>query len=285
MTTVLIETGLRAIDLLAPLAVGLDVLVTGDPKSGVRLLAMELAVRLAKLPASRFGVSVFLDAALKEADKVEAEFIEAGSALASVAVVPEVSSSALAAARSGADHEAVLAVAASNRFVHGFRQALRLERESRGGRPLTTLISCEDRVPGVFDATITCSRTIADEAIFPAIDPRMTVSSAGGDRSIGDRRRKVADDVRTAVSEVVENLYQGAVNDENWFFNTDPGGRAAVQLLCYLSQPYFVAEPYTGLKGCFVPVKDTVSAFETLLAGRLAQLMPRNLRFRNELPT
>ncbi len=288
MTPELIETGLRAIDLLAPLPAGGDVLITGDPKSGVRLLGTELAVRLATLPAKPFHTIVYLDPTLPEADKVLAEFAEASPALTSVFLVREVTSSDLSshrAARSGQTRDAVMAVATSPRFVHGFRQAVRFERSKTDAGALTALVACEERLPGPFDVTLTCSRAIAAEAIFPALDTRMTVSSASSDRGLGDRHRKTADEVRFAVSEVIENLREGAINDETWFFNTDPGGRAAVQLLCYLSQPYFVAEPYTGLKAAFIPVADTLSGFEAILGGRLANIQPGSFRFRNSLPS
>ncbi len=285
----IIETGLRSVDLLVPLAVGSDELVCGDPRSGVRILGTEIALRLASLSVDPFHVVIYLDSGLAEVDKVVAELQDAALFLKSVHVVEAVSSPLLQRhreERQGRKRDAVFAVSSNTRFVHGFRQAIHFERSDRSAEvPLNSFTVCEETIPGDFGARLVCSRAVAVEAIYPAIDTRKSLSTASASSAIGQHRRKTAEQVRMAINEVLENLYEGAIDDENWFFNTDPGGRAAVQLLCFISQPYFIAEPYTGQKGAFVPVNEAVSNFEAILAGRLAHLVPRNFRFRNSLPS
>lgn len=284
----IIETGLRGVDLLVPLASDSDGLVCGDLRSGVRILGTEIALRLASLPVDPFHVVIYLDSGLAEVDKVVAELHDAALFLKSVHVVDAVSSLLLQrhrAERQDRKRDAVFAVSSSLRFLHGFRQTIHFERSDSGaGVPLNSFSVSEETVPGDFEAKLVCSRAVAVEAIYPAIDTRKSVSTASASNAIGQHRRKTADQVRLAINEVIENLYEGSINDDNWFFNTDPGGRAAVQLLCFISQPYFIAEPYTGQKGAFVPVNQAVSNFEAILAGHLAHLMPRNFRFRNSLP-
>lgn len=279
----LLETGLRAVDLLTPIPAGADVLICGDPRAGVRLLGQELAHRLASLPSGPLDVEVWIDEGLAEADKLLAEIRESSPLLRTVEVVSTVPWSGSGPGVKGKG-KAAFALAAGERFLAGFRESVRAARRSLNDRQsLSSFAVCEGRIEGEFDVRMVSSRPIAAEAVFPALDPRKCTSAASDDSAVGEARRRTAGQVGAAVAEVLENLYEGAVNDPQWFFNTDPGGRAAVQLLCFFGQPYFVAEPYTGMKGQFISADEAVRGFAAILDGRFSHLMPRELRFRNGL--
>ena len=138
-------------------------------------------------------------------------------------------------------------------------------------------------MPGDFDAQLISSRVLAQESIYPAVDTRRTSSNLMKSEAITEDHRILAARIKKGLDETIENLYQGAVNDANWFFNTDPDGRSWVQLLCFLSQSYFVGEPYTGLKAAFISPFQSLEAMESILAGDLVNVPAHHFRFKNSL--
>jgi F-type H+/Na+-transporting ATPase subunit beta len=281
----LIETGLRAIDLFAPVSYDTDVLLTGQPHSGIKILANELAYRLAK---QTVHVAIYVDSSMIESDKAWQELQEYSQVLKHTYICSDISHRDIQSHRQAPEssaHDAIFAVASSPRFIDTFRQAIRTERQlSTSNRTLTTFLVAENFPKEGYTDCLFSSQVIAKEAIYPALDPRHSTSS-GLARITDSRRRRLAEQARLAVSEVIENLYEGAINDPNWFFNSDPRGRLAVQLFCYLSQPYFVAEPYTGNPAKFVSQVECLASLDTILSGRLVDLPAKNFRFRNELPS
>ncbi len=71
-----IPTGLRGIDLFVPLPVGGDILLTGDPRAGARVLGNELVYRMANLPEQPTVPLVFFDPNLPQFDAARQELIE-----------------------------------------------------------------------------------------------------------------------------------------------------------------------------------------------------------------
>ncbi len=284
----MIETGLRGVDLLTPIPVGGDVLIFGEPKTGHRLLGTDIAWRLDHHPHQPFHAVVLIDPNLPDADAVAEEFKEGASPTKQVLITSSISQFDIQNLRNQRDrqrHDVIFAVSNDSRFINTFRQAILSERNRSGpDRSMTSFVITESENTGLFDATMFCSQIVSSQVVLPGLDVRRSSSSILSSDLISDRHRQLAVRVRSILHEVIENLYPGAVNDDNWFFNTDANGRAAAQLLCFLSQPLFVAEPYTGLKAAHFDLESTLISYEVILDGRFSELSPRNFRFINELP-
>ncbi len=283
----IVDTGLKAVDLLVPIPVGRNVLVSGDKGAGVRLLATEIAYRLANLPRDAFRVMIYLDPDLDELQAIRTELHESLPGIQTIFVTPAVTSQDIRQQRSLPSvlgRDAVFVISNHDRFVHLFGQAIRMERDVPGASmSLTTFTVTEVSVAEEFDAKLISSRLLAKEAIYPALDFRYSFSVGSSHASVKSRRRRVAAAVKLAVNEVVENLVPGCMNDPTWSFQSDSRKRAAVQSLWFLSQPYFVAVPYTGGKSMYVPINVAVKDLETILAGRFADAPFKRFAYQNAL--
>ena len=284
----IVETGLKAVDLFVPIPLGGDVLLSGEPHAGVRVLGTELAFRLANSPRQPFRVIMFLDSELDDLENVCKELRETLPMVKQIFIAPVVTAEDIRQQRVQASvfkQDALFAISKNARFLHEFRQAVKSDRQSsQSAASLTTFTVTESLSPEGFEAKLISSSLLAKEAVYPALDLRHSFSSASSLPGVKARRQRVANSVRTAVVEVLENLHPGALNDESWSFNADPAKRAAVQAIRFMSQPYFTAEPYTGLKSANVPVADTIKNFEAILSGRFLDRPPRSFQFQNALP-
>lgn len=285
----IIETGLRAIDLLAPIPHGGDISVTGEMKAGTKVLANELAYRLMNFQHDAFRVVIFLDNEFESVDVQLREMQEYFPSLQDICVTASVSVQDIHAhlsPKSALKHDAVFAWAGSERFVQHCRQAINTARENLDtSRSLTTFIVTEQMNVGACDAKLFSTRMLAQEGIYPALDVRLSASSGLSHSSLNARRRHISDAVKLEVGEVLENLYSGALGDPQWNFTADPKKRSAVQALRFFSQPYFAAERYTGLKAAYVPIEQTIREFEAILSGICLALPAKKLMFQNELST
>jgi F-type H+/Na+-transporting ATPase subunit beta len=101
------------------------------------------------------------------------------------------------------------------------------------------------------------SRQLAEAGIYPAVDPRRSSSRLLDPAFIGADHFEVAQHVLAALSQVDA---------------TNALGARARRIRNFLSQPFFVAEPYTTRPGAFVSRTDTIAAFKALLSGAYDQL-------------
>jgi F-type H+-transporting ATPase subunit beta len=283
----IVDTGLKAVDLLVPLPIGGDVLVSGEPRAGARLLGTELAYRLANMPRNAFRVVIYLDSELAEIEAICKEMQEALPSVKTIFVTTQVTAQDIRDQRklpSMLGRDAIFAISNEERFVQLFEQAIKSERETaEAAASLTTFTVTETNVANGFDATFFASRLLAKEGIYPAMDVRHSSSTASSDTSIKPKRRRVADAVRRALIEVMENFVPGAMGDATGSFQNDPSKRAGIQLLWFLTQTYFIAAPYTGGKPDYVPLDATVSDFEKILAGRCVNDAIGTIKYRNQL--
>jgi len=120
------------------------------------------------------------------------------------------------------------------------------------------------------DATTVLSRAIAEQGIYPAVDPLESSSRLMSASLIGDehyntaiRVQKLLQDFK-ALQDIIAILGLDELSEEDKL--TVYRARKAQK---FLSQPFTVGESFTGLKGRFVPLKDTVEAFRNLLEGKL----------------
>lgn len=120
------------------------------------------------------------------------------------------------------------------------------------------------------DATTVLSRQIAELGIYPAVDPLDSTSRILDPRIVGDEHYKVARAVQKLLQrykdlqEIIAILGMEELSEEDKIIVA-----RARKIQRFLSQPFFVAEAFTGSPGRYVPLKDTVTGFREILAGNL----------------
>ncbi len=123
------------------------------------------------------------------------------------------------------------------------------------------------------DSTTVLSRQIVELGIYPAVDPLDSTSRIVDPQYIGERHYKVA----TAVQEVLQRYkdLQDVIAilgmDELSEEDKVVVGRAR-RIQRFLSQPFFVAEVFTGRPGKYVPLDQTIESFERVVAGEFDHL-------------
>ncbi|HEY9679774.1 MAG TPA: F0F1 ATP synthase subunit beta [Drouetiella sp.] len=121
---------------------------------------------------------------------------------------------------------------------------------------------------GHLDATTVLSRQIAELGIYPAVDPLASTSTALKPEVVGQEHYEVARGVQQTLQrykdlqDIIAILGMDELSADDKITVT-----RARKLQKFLSQPFNVAEVFTGLKGKYVPIKDTVEAFRQILAG------------------
>ena len=119
------------------------------------------------------------------------------------------------------------------------------------------------------NATTTLSRAISEKGIYPAVDPLDSTSTILKVDIVGQEHFDVANQVREILQrykelqDIIAILGIDELSDED---------RITVQrarkVERFLSQPFFVAEQFTGLSGTYVPVEETVRSFKEIIEGK-----------------
>ena len=123
------------------------------------------------------------------------------------------------------------------------------------------------------DATTELSRQIAELGIYPAVDPLSSSSSILTPAIVGQEHYNVARGVQKILQkykelqDIIAILGMDELSEEDKLIV----GRAR-KVQKFLSQPFFVAEQFTGLKGKFVRMEDTIKAFQAILNGEVDEL-------------
>ncbi|MEL6790587.1 MAG: F0F1 ATP synthase subunit beta [Pseudomonadota bacterium] len=118
------------------------------------------------------------------------------------------------------------------------------------------------------DATTVLNRAIAEKGIYPAVDPLDSTSRILDPRVIGDEHYEVARDVQNllqrykSLQDIIAILGMDELSEEDKLVV----GRAR-KVERFLSQPFFVAEIFTGSPGKLVSLADTIKGFKGLVAG------------------
>ena len=126
------------------------------------------------------------------------------------------------------------------------------------------------------DATTVLSRQIAEIGIYPAVDPLDSTSRILDPRIVGDEHYRVAREVQKvlqtykSLQDIIAILGMDELSDEDKLTV-----HRARRMQKFLSQPFFVAEQFTGTPGRYVSLEDTISAFEAILKGDCDEL-PEN---------
>jgi F-type H+-transporting ATPase subunit beta len=123
------------------------------------------------------------------------------------------------------------------------------------------------------DATTELSRQIASLGIYPAVDPLASTSTILSPEVVGDRHYNVARRVQEILQRYKELQDIIAILGLDELSEEDRLTVArARKVQRFLSQPFFVAEVFTGLKGEYVKTEDTVESFEAIIKGDLDEV-------------
>jgi len=119
------------------------------------------------------------------------------------------------------------------------------------------------------DSTIVLERSIAELGIYPAVDPLASTSKALAPEIVGQEHYEVARGVQRVLQKYkdLQDIIAILGMDE-----LSPEDKLTVyrarKIQRFLSQPFHVAEVFTGTKGEYVPVKDTIKGFKEILEGK-----------------
>ncbi|MEG1378834.1 MAG: F0F1 ATP synthase subunit beta [Bacteroidales bacterium] len=120
------------------------------------------------------------------------------------------------------------------------------------------------------DATTVLSRKISSLGIYPAVDPLESTSRILDPRVVGEEHYQVALAVKALLQrykelqDIIAILGMDELSEEDRLVVN-----RARKVQRFLSQPFHVAEQYTGVKGVMVPIADTVKGFKMILDGKL----------------
>jgi len=119
------------------------------------------------------------------------------------------------------------------------------------------------------DATTVLSRQIASLGIYPAVDPLDSTSRILDPDIVGQEHYQVAREVQTvlqtykSLQDIIAILGMDELSDEDKLTVA-----RARKIQRFFSQPFHVAEVFTGMKGAYVPLADTIRGFKEILAGK-----------------
>jgi len=120
------------------------------------------------------------------------------------------------------------------------------------------------------DSTVVLSRALSELGIYPAVDPLDSNSTILDPQIIGERHYTVARNVQKILQrykdlqDIIAILGMEELSDEDKQTVT-----RARKVQKYLSQPFFVAEQFTGASGKYVKLEETITGFERILSGEL----------------
>jgi F-type H+/Na+-transporting ATPase subunit beta len=123
------------------------------------------------------------------------------------------------------------------------------------------------------DATTVLNRSIAELGIFPAVDPLDSTSRALDPRIVGDEHYRVAREVQRilqtykSLQDIIAILGMDELSEEDKLVVS-----RARKIQRFLSQPFHVAEVFTGTPGVFVKLEDTIRSFAGIVAGEYDHL-------------
>ncbi|TDI13722.1 MAG: F0F1 ATP synthase subunit beta, partial [Acidobacteria bacterium] len=123
------------------------------------------------------------------------------------------------------------------------------------------------------DATTVLSRQIAELGIYPAVDPLDSTSRMLDPRIIGEEHYNVAREVQRilqsykSLQDIIAILGMDELSEED---KVTVARARKVQR--FMSQPFFVAEQFTGIPGRYVELKDSISGFKEIVDGNLDDL-------------
>jgi len=311
----LLETGIKAIDLLCPYVKGGKVGLFGGAGVGKTVLIMELIRNIA---AEHGGYSVFAGVGerTREGNSLYHEMAESG-VLGKTALVfgqmNEPPGARMRAALTGLTiaeyfrdmrgQDVLLFIDNIFRFVQagsevsallgnmpsavGYQPTLATEMGALQERIASTQTGSITSIQAVYvpaddltdpapattfahlDSTTVLSRSIVEQGIYPAVDPLASSSRILEPLVVGTRHHQTARAVQSILQRYreLQDIIAILGLDELSAADKRIVNRAR-KVQRFLSQPFFVAEDYTGLPGAYVPLEETLRGFEEILEGR-----------------
>ena len=136
------------------------------------------------------------------------------------------------------------------------------------------------------DSTIVLERSIAELGIYPAVDPLASVSTALSPDVVGEEHFQVARGVQKVLQRykdlqdiiAILGIDELSDDDKQTVFR-------ARKIQKFLSQPFHVAEVFTGVAGEYVPVKDTIKGFKMILDGELDNIAENDFYMKGGMDT
>ncbi len=119
------------------------------------------------------------------------------------------------------------------------------------------------------DSTVVLSRALSELGIYPAVDPLDSTSTALDPKVVGQEHYEVAREVQRilqrykSLQDIIAILGMEELSEED-----KVTVNRARRIQKFLSQPFFVAEVFTGSKGKYVPLKETVRGFKEIIEGK-----------------
>ena len=119
------------------------------------------------------------------------------------------------------------------------------------------------------DATTVLSRSIVELGIYPAVDPLESTSRMLDPHIVGEEHYRVARSVQEILQrykelqDIIAILGMDELSEEDKLVVS-----RARKVQRFLSQPFFVGEQFTGLKGRYVPLSETIQSFKEIIAGK-----------------
>ena len=123
------------------------------------------------------------------------------------------------------------------------------------------------------DATTNLSRAISELGIYPAVDPLASTSRILDPRILGEEHYAVARSVKQILQRYKDLQDIIAILGIDELSEDDKlAVSRARKIQRFLSQPFFVAQQFTGLEGKYVPVADTIRGFKEIVEGKHDEL-------------
>jgi F-type H+/Na+-transporting ATPase subunit beta len=119
------------------------------------------------------------------------------------------------------------------------------------------------------DSTVVLSRALSELGIYPAVDPLDSSSTVLDPNIVGQEHYDVATKVQQVLQrykdlqDIIAILGMDELSDDDKMIVT-----RARKIQRFLSQPFFVAEQFTGIGGKYISLKDTIQGFKEILEGK-----------------
>jgi F-type H+-transporting ATPase subunit beta len=136
------------------------------------------------------------------------------------------------------------------------------------------------------DSTVVLERSLAELGIYPAVDPLASVSKALAPEIVGEEHYRVARGVQRVLQrykdlqDIIAILGMDELSDDDKLTVF-----RARKIQRFLSQPFAVAQVFTGVEGVYVPVKDTVKGFAEILDGKHDDVPEANFYMKGGIDT
>jgi len=134
------------------------------------------------------------------------------------------------------------------------------------------------------DSTIVLERSLAELGIYPAVDPLSSSSNILDPNVVGEEHYNVAREVQRILQrykdlqDIIAILGMEELSDEDKTIVT-----RARKLQRFLSQPFHVAEVFSGIPGVYVPLKDTISGFKEIIDGKHDKVPEQNFYMKGDI--